>query len=87
MKMKIQPRIWATNLSADEPYDIVVLLDGVLYESPGTFLRREFAQASANCLQTELTEQFVKDNWTHTGYNELAFNQAVQDWENQDAHC
>ena len=78
---KIHPRLWATNLNVPEPYDIVVLLNGVLYESPETYSQREFVVASVKCLETELTVEFIRDNWNETGYNYLTFNQAVQDWK------
>ncbi|QQG34163.1 hypothetical protein ZPAH1_orf00401 [Aeromonas phage ZPAH1] len=80
-QVNIQPRIWATNLKADEPYDIVALVDGVLYESPETMTRTEFVIASVECLSSELTVDFIKENWTKTGYGEEEFNQAVKDWE------
>lgn len=78
---KIHPRLWATNLNVPEPYDIVVLLNGVLYESPETYSERDFVVASVKCLETELTVDYIRDEWNQTGYNDLAFNQAVQDWK------
>ncbi|UYD59190.1 hypothetical protein HPMBJEAJ_00075 [Aeromonas phage avDM6] len=78
---KIHPRKWATHLNVPEPYDIVVLLDGVLYESPDTYSERDFVVASVKCLETELTIDYIRDEWNESGYNYLAFNQAVQDWE------
>ncbi|QAY01415.1 hypothetical protein ASwh1_356 [Aeromonas phage Aswh_1] len=78
---KLQPRKWALGLRVDEPYDIVALVDGILYESPETMTRAEFVIASVECLSSELTVDFIKENWTKTGYGEEEFNQAVKDWE------
>ncbi|QMV28863.1 hypothetical protein AP1_0156 [Aeromonas phage AP1] len=85
-EVNIQPRIWATNLKADEPYDIVALIDGVLYESPETYSRKEFVIASVNRLREELTKEFVKENWNETGYNKLAFDVAIKDWDDDNAN-